>query len=380
MPRSMVLLIAVLSSVGCIPHRVNYSYGYQEEVALLRRVLGNEPETAIDILSLSPEIRDLLDAKIDSDWNASRKLKKLRELLFSQDELNIHYDATNTLTAMETFKQRSGNCLSMTTLFVAAARYVGLDAKYQTVAVDPIWDYQGNTMIRYEHIVATGRMAGGGSYVMDFLPEFIIGDMRTKLISDQEALALYFNNLGAEGVMDGRIDDAILNLRHAIKLRPEFSGAWNNMGAAMRRAGEDELAEFSYHRAIRQNFRNDSALSNLATLYKHQGQAMKAEYFQGRVDRYRSRNPYYHYFRAQLSFQRGDYRDARNSLKKSIRLKRDDPDFYVALARIHKHLGEEEERVEMLARADKYRKGILRAPERRMNHRFWPTVIINVNP
>lgn len=379
MSRSVILLLALLPGMGCIP-QVSYDYGHQEEASLLRRVLGNEPEISIDILALSPEIRDLLDTKIKARWSPHRRLEKLRELLFSQDELNIYYAATNTLTATETFKQQAGNCLSMTTLFIAAARYVGLDARYQTVAVDPIWDHEGNTMIRYEHIVATGRLAGGGMYVVDFLPEFVIGDMRTNPISDREGLSLYFNNLGAEGVVEGRIDDAILNLRYAINLRSEFSDAWNNMGAAMRRAGDHELAEFSYHRAILQDRNNYSALSNLANLYSYQGRERKAEHFQDRVDRYRARNPYYHYFQAQLSTKRGNYQDARNSLKKSIRLKRDDPDFYVALARIHEHMGEGAETAEMLALADKYREGILRAPERRMNHRFWSITTIEVNP
>jgi len=30
---------------------------------LLQRVLGNEPKTSVDILALSPEIRNLLDKK-----------------------------------------------------------------------------------------------------------------------------------------------------------------------------------------------------------------------------------------------------------------------------------------------------------------------------
>jgi len=268
----------------------------------------------------------------------------------------------------------------MTSLFIAAARYVGLDAHFQTVAVDPTWDHEGNTMIRYEHIVATGNLAGGGLYVVDFLPEFVLGDMRTHLISDEQALALYFNNLGAEGVVDGRIDDAILNLRHAINLRPQFSDAWNNIGAAMRRAGEYELAEFSYRRAIHQDYRNYSALSNLAQFYAYRGREKEASQFQGRVNRYRAQNPYFHYFHAQLSFQKGDYDGARKSLKKSIRLKREEPDFYVALAKIHEHMGEEAESIEMLALAEKYRAGILRAPARRMNHRFWSMMIIDVNP
>ena len=191
------------------------------------------------------------------------------ELLYGEDQLNVRYDAASTLSATDTFEARAGNCLSMTSLFIAAARYLGLDAHFQTVAVDPAWDHQGNTMIRYEHIVATGSAGGGRSYVIDFLPEFVVGDMDAKIISDLEAHALFYNNLGAEAIVDGRVDESLVNFRRAIRLRPKFSSAWNNMGAAMRRTGQYELAEFSYLRALDQDYANYSALGNLVLLYRY---------------------------------------------------------------------------------------------------------------
>ena len=372
-----LLATIILCCTACVTP-VDYNYDETEESSLISRVLGDgNPDSAntavgsTDILALSPEIQGLLDSEIDGRWGSRKKLKALRELLYDEDQLNIRYDSGNTLTATETFAARAGNCLSMTGLFIATARHVGLQAKYQKVAVDPTWDHVGNTMIRYEHIVATGKVSEGGIYVIDFLPEFIIGDMRAYIISDEDAVALYYNNLGAEGIVDNRIDDAIKYLRIALKLDSLSSDIWSNMGAAMRRAGESELAEFSYLRAIHLDGGNYSALSNLARLYKYQGRENEAAHFLGRVNKYRARNPYFHYFLAELSFQEGNYATAQRSLQKSIRLKRDDPDFYVALAKTNEMMGNTVRSEEMLVLAEKYRQGILRAPERRMNHRYW---------
>ena len=91
--------MVILSCLGCIP-QVSYDYDLQEEASLLYRVLGNEPKTSIDILALSPEIRNLLDSKIEPRWSTRHKLKKLRELLFSEDQLNIHYEYELKLTLM----------------------------------------------------------------------------------------------------------------------------------------------------------------------------------------------------------------------------------------------------------------------------------------
>jgi Flp pilus assembly protein TadD len=143
------------------------------------------------------------------------------------------------------------------------------------------------------------------------------------------------------------------------------------MGAAMRRTGENDLAEFSYLRAIHLDAGNHTALSNLARFYSYQGREGEAAHFMGRVEKYRKQNPYFHYFLAEVSFQERDYARAQRSLQKSIRLKQDDPDFYLALAKTNEMLGNTVRSEEMLVLAEKYRRGILRATERRMNHRYW---------
>jgi tetratricopeptide (TPR) repeat protein len=377
MPRYLTLLVAILCCAACAPQQMlTPAPDLTKEGALLQSILGEDVKSTVNILALSPEIEDLLDSKIDSSWSTRNKLKALRELLYSKDQLNIHYDAASTLTAVDTFQAKSGNCLSLTSLFIASARHVGLDAEFKSVAVDPTWDHEGKTMIRYEHIIATGKLAGGRTYAMDFLPEFMVEDMRTKRVSDEAALSLYFNNLGAEGIVDGRIEVAVTNLRQAIILRPQFSDAWSNMGAAMRRYNQYDLAEFSYLKAIDLDDSNYSAMSNLVHLYTAMGRDTEADIYSDRVDKYRSRNPYFLYFQAQLYLEEGKLDEASQVLKKSIRIKRDEPEFYISMSKIHEEKGEKEDSLKMLATAEKYREGVLRAPERRMNHRFWTTMTI----
>jgi Flp pilus assembly protein TadD len=378
------LATIILCFTACDSH-VNYDYDETEESSLIIRVLGGGDSdgttTALDttdILALSPEIQRLLDTEIDDRWSPQHKLRKLRELLYSKDQLNIHYGSGNTLTASETFVAGAGNCLSLTSLFIASARHIGLQARYQKVVVDPIWDHAGNTMIRYEHIVATGKVSQGSVYVIDFLPDFIIEDLHANVISDEDALALYYNNLGGEGIVDNRLGDAIKYLRIALQLDLQASDTWNNMGAAMRRTGENELAEFSYLRAIYLDAANYTALSNLARFYRRLGREGEAAHFLGRVEKYRDKNPYFHYLLAEDSYQEGDFVSAQRSLQKSIRLKREDPDFYLALAKTNKMMGDTAASEEMLVLAEKYRQGVLRAPQRRMNHRYW-SISIPVN-
>ena len=162
----LVLIVAVLLSAGCAG---TGKLGYSEDTAyrLTEQILsGNAlpgdplPKPEVDLLVLRQDIRTLLDEAIPQRLSGSQKLNRLRDLMFADNGLGLRYSAESTLTATETFDKRHGNCLALTSLFIAAARHIGMDAEYQVVSVRPTWDYEGMTMIRYEHIVATGRIGG----------------------------------------------------------------------------------------------------------------------------------------------------------------------------------------------------------------------------
>lgn len=352
-----------------------FRYDEDETEKLIREVMGPMPSSEQEVpptLSLSDEAKAILDEKVDAGWSSPYKLNKLRDLLFEPTELGIRYDASSTRTAMEVWESGEGNCLSMTNLFVAAARHVGLDAGYETVDVTPTWDNSGATMVRYEHIIATGQLGGGSEYVMDFLPEFVIGDKASRRISDRDAVTLFYNNLGAEALVMGNPEEALAQLRNALWIDPEFSNGWTNIGAALRRLGKPKLAEFAWQRALDLDSHNLSAMSNLAQFYQSRGRDRDAEQLMRQVREYRARNPWFHFYLARLLFEEGEFRESEDFLRRSIRLKRDEPRFYEALAETYKQLGQEDRVERNLALADRYRNRTdFRPPERARQHRFF---------
>ena len=375
-----VALVLGCSLLGGCASTATYPYSAAQERQLTVEVMaGAAPAVTVDaavevvggILWLDDNVKALLDSRIDRQWQATRRLEALRELLFADVALHIQYSSSGTKTAMQTYTSASGNCLSLTNLFIAAARYLDLSAQFQTVEVRPTWGQQGAVLIRYEHVVATGRLPNGERYVVDFLPEFVLGDYASAATSDEVGLSLYFNNLGAENLVAGRLETAIGYLQQALRLRPDSSDAWGNMGAAMRRAGNQGLAEFSYLRALRADDQNFSALNNLAALYALQGREAEAGLIAKRVDRYRRTNPYYQYFLANLLFAEDRDAEAVLLLRAAIRLKRDEPEFYQALARTYTHMGDEEQARKTLQQGKKYQGKTFIPPGRDMNHRFW---------
>lgn len=349
---SITLLLLLVT--GC--ESFNYRYSKAQEARLISRALGGEgrqgtPELLAQPLTLSPAAIRKLDDAVSPSMSDARKLDALRHLLFDKDGLGLSYDASRTKTATEIWDTRTGNCLSLTNLWVAAARHVGLQASFEMVQVTPSWDFEGGTMVRYDHIVATGRLGDGKEYVVDFLPEFAVGDRRASRITDEHALALYYINRGAESILAGDYPTAVDRLRTALHIAPAVSNAWNNLGTAFSRMGDADLAEFSYQRALHLDRDNYSALSNLAQFYVAAGRPDEAKYFQERVQWYRDHNPYFAYFTAHLAFTAGDYKGAIKSLERAVALKPEEPAFYEALAKCYEKLGDDVARQRYLAEA-----------------------------
>lgn len=343
-------LLAVIHITACVNTPVFES---RAEALQLDRLLDDieTPQPEDHLLHLPDAIRQQLSTVIPSNWSQTRRFRALRRYLFDENERNIQYKAEATLTAADTFEQRQGNCISVSNLFVASARYLGIDARYQTVWVRPTWENQGTTMIRYEHIVAVGRLDTGDDYVVDFLPEFSRSERGKEEISDRQALALFHNNLGAEAFVKRRLNQAERELLLAAKLWPENSDTWNNLGAAWRRLEKLDLAEASYKRALRLEHNNYSALANLTQFYLGQNRRDEAEQFLKRVTRYYRRNPYYYYYMAQLMYRESQYIEALNQINTALRLKGDDPDFYQAKSVIYRKLGDTEKADELAAEA-----------------------------
>ena len=306
------------------------------------------------LLPLSDDILEALTERVDPDWGDLRKFKQLSAFFFDADEMNIQYHAWSTLDPNSTFNKRQGNCLSMSSLFVAAARHLDFDGYFQTVKVTPSWTHEGNTMIRYEHIVAAGKL-GQTEYVVDFLPEFTGEEKLRSRISDEQALALYYSNLAVEAMVTGDIPDGIYKSLQGLQLWPDNSNIWSNLGTAYRRTGETELAEASYRRALMHNRNNYSALSNLTQLYVLNGRDEEADRYLSTVSRYYRRNPYYHLQLGDMQITQGKLELARKNLERASRLEKDDPLLFDALAEAYDRLNDPTSSTASAKRAEKIR-------------------------
>ncbi len=350
--RSVLLVLAVPLLGSCVAIGLDIEFAGNQE--LFDRVITQQADAfpEVDPLQISDEIKQLVDSRVNRQQRESLRVERLQELLFDEKYLNIEYSEVKTQTAVEAFHSRVGNCLSVMNLYVAMARYAGVDAVFQTVKVRPEWDRRGGLLVLNQHINATGKLSVRDDYVMDFTPEVALQQLTSRVVSDTHARALYFSNLGVERMLEGEFENALVYLKNALWITPQLSIAWNNIGTAYNRLGVLELAEYSYQMSFYTDPTNATAINNLARYYIARGDNSKAVVYRRAVSRFNNANPYYHFDAGSYAFQQGELEKAAVSYRRAIRLKAVEPDFYMALSSVYEYMGNDRQSIQMKARAD----------------------------
>jgi Flp pilus assembly protein TadD len=284
----------------------------------------------VDILALDDDMKEFLAQHVQERRNDYLQLHQLLYAMIDEGIFGLEYDGS-TRTARQTFHAQAGNCLSFTNMFVAMARDVGLNVKYQQVAIPPDWSQSGDTFVLNRHINVYINLGPWGGHVVDFNVDDMKANYERTVVSDDRAQAHYYNNIGVEKMQQRDARAAFLNFKRGIEADQHFAPLWTNLGTLYLRHRELVFAEASYRMALRIDARDMLAMSNLSRLYERQGDAQRAAYYRERVTVYRLRNPYYRYHLAKEAFQNADYKTSIEHLERAIRKKPGEDSFYFLL-------------------------------------------------
>lgn len=353
----------MLCAAGCVHQPLAPVLSGQigpDEVLAGRPFIGDGPILPVvvdtsDILAVDDDMRRFIDEFVGRQDRRQLRLEQLVRAIISDGSFGLEYD-DSTRTAAGTFATRSGNCLSFTNMFVAMARDVGLDVRYQEVDIPPDWSLRGDTYVLNRHVNVNIRLAGDREHIVDFNIDDFRSTYNRRRISDERAFAHYFSNKGVEQMQSGTQVEAFAMFRAAIDLDPDLAPAWSNLAALYNRIGEPAYAEAAYLEALRLEPRQLVSMSNLSRLYEAQGNDQLAAYYRDRVRNHRQRNPYYRYHLARQAFLERDYDAAISNLEFAIRLKEWEDSFYFLLGLSYLQKGDEQRARKWLNKAEEVAK------------------------
>jgi tetratricopeptide (TPR) repeat protein len=341
-PRA-ALVPLLLAGAGCAQYAPFDSAGHLRQAYATQ--LGPERARTIGVpFELDETVIAFLDRRFRPSGSEAKRATDIVDFVFQ--DLGLEYSLWPTRDAVATFHARQANCLSFVNLFVGISRRHRLDSFYVEVSDARRWSHAQGTVVSQGHIVA-GLTVGGELRTYDFLPYRSKPYRIFKPIDDVTAAAHFYNNLAAEALLDGRLEEATRFAVIAAGIAPRFPKALNNLGVAHARRGDFEAAEAVYRQGLEVDPEDPGLLTNLLRLHQQAGRRQEAEEIVARLERLEISSPHFLVYRGREELYRGSAARAIELLRQALRLESELPDVHVALAEAYLAAGD-------LARARHY--------------------------
>ncbi len=255
-----------------------------------------------DLFRLDPGLLQALHEGSGAAASAKQRRAQLLELVFGSEMKAFRYAGGHSTVAADTWRRRSGDCLSLSIMTLALARALDLRVQVQEVQIPPAFDRRGgvdflnahvNVLLRNDQpLQAMNRWLPAGDIVIDFEPQPGTRQ-RGVALSDTAILSRFLNNLAAEHLAAGRDALAYAHFKAAIVADPSYAAAYSNLAQLYLRAGLSGSAEALLRRALALDTQTDLALGSLHRLLLAQGRDAEAADIQRQLLARRERDPYY---------------------------------------------------------------------------------------
>lgn len=308
---------------------------------------GLDPHQVVNPLGISEEMRRLAQQAV-GQRSPREQLAHLQRFLFDPDRFTFDYEARGTYTAEEAFARRQGNCVSFTNMFIALGRSLGVPLEAALIRRGDS-ELDGDLVVVNTHMVAVHQHSDGAT-IYDFSRSENKQLTGMWVMDDLWVTAVFLNNKGVEALRQGDHEAAIGQLRQAIRLTPDFTAAYANLGVAYRKARQPDQALEVYQQALAGEARDPTVLNNLASLLESLGRTEEAEAAL-RAASLRNATPFLLITRGDLEVSAGDPRQAEKLYHRARRTDPDLPDPHVALARLKLSQGQDNAARKLVRRA-----------------------------
>lgn len=321
---------------GCASQATFDSVDYTRQQAMSR--LSDEQRAEFQVpYELTQPILERLETRAKP---AVREVIRTQQVLdFIFDDVGLSYSLRPTRNAHDTFVTAEGNCLSFVNLFVGVARRYRLNPFYVEVRDHQRWRHSDGLVLSQGHMVA-GMHVNGELQTFDFLPYRAKSYRNFAPIDDMTAAAHYYNNLAAEAMIDGDLDEALRLVDLANALAPKFEKAINNRGVILARRGDGAEALAAYEQGLEIAPQDVALRSNLARLYQQMGRTEEAFEVLAGIEELKTTNPFFYLFLAERARFDGELEDALRYLRQALRVDSEVPEVHLGLANYFLDVGE----------------------------------------
>ncbi len=311
--------------------------------------LGADRAVGLEVpFQIDDAVREAIEGRVTVGAAEPVRANQVLEFVFSY--LDLQYSLTPTRDAVETFHAGEGNCLSFVNLFVGVAREKRLNPFYVEVRDYNRWSFREGMVVSHGHIVA-GMRVDGNLATYDFLPYRAKSYRDFKAIDDVRAAAHYFNNLAAESLLAGNVDQAYELAGIAVDLEPGFDKAVNNLAVSLLRLGRPQEAADLLAESLEFHPESVHLLTNQVRAQQQLGNHDEAGALLGRIESLELANPFFYVYRGELALASGDTETALSYMRRALKQDTELPEVHIGLVKIFLAVGDKDRALHHLERA-----------------------------
>jgi tetratricopeptide (TPR) repeat protein len=305
-------------------------------------------ETKQQIFDLNDDAKAFVAQSLKGVIDPTEQIEVLVRRVFSRSQFNLLYRADANTTAIQTFENKAANCLSMSIMTYALAKEAGFGVRFQDIDVPEYWTRREGHSLLNRHINLqvlpkpdrdSMRFMSKG-FEVDFDAQSTRKHSPKTFLSLKQVQAMYYNNKGADALLNGQYDKAYAYFRGAIKLESRSAATLANLGFLYRLNEQFQFAEESYLQAIRVDQDNLTAWKNLAFLYKYTNRFEQATEISQRIEAKRAKNPFYHVNLGDMEFENRNWELALDHYRAALKLDKSYHEVFFGLGKTYFELGD----------------------------------------
>lgn len=345
----LVISVVMFGLSGCQNITHLYSLDIDDKTKLyqdhaFQHIPIDSIETQNDIFAIDQEMKDMVRYILRRENDEEEKAKLLLEYIFSSNHIAMSYDTNANVTAIDAFHGKKANCMSLTIMAYALGKEAGMSLQFQDIEVPEYWVRRGTHQLLMGHVnlLITRRQTSASNRIwsrellqIDFDPGAEKQHFPRKIIRKNTVTAMFYNNKGAEAMVNKEFNKAYVYLKAATQIDPKFSSAWGNLGILYKLKGLHELAMSTYKYALNLSPNDYTALENLSLLFSKMGNIDEYTKISKILHNKRNENPYYHALLSDEAQFKGDNNSAISHLKKAININASFHEFYYTLSTLY---------------------------------------------
>lgn len=314
-----------------------------------------------DIYRLSPELETAINTALAHNTDPSERMRFLINTVFGPEFKDFDYVSGATSTVAQTYRQRGGNCISLSIMTMVMAEALGFKPQLQEVKVPLMWERRGTTDFVNRHVnvlvrrpvnMTINALDFSRDVVLDFEPHNVSSIRAERMLNRAQVSAVFFNNLGAEAFASRQFDVAYHYYKEALNFDPSFGSIWINLGQLYSRIHQPEAAEHALRFAVQLAPENYVAVSTLHKQLRREQRHAEAAALEKTMEKLREHDPYFLYSRAMDAKQKQEYRLAAKDLEKAISVADGFETIHRELADIYGKLGKRNQAEEQIKLAE----------------------------